>query len=349
MKIIFILPGIPGVVTGGSKVVFEYCNRLVSYGHEIEIQYYHEPKYTNRFLRKIWMMNLFIKAKFVEPKWFKLDKRVKKRVIYNEPIILSSADIIVATAIETVKIVRKAKKCKKIYFIQDFENWNYSNDEVYATYNLGMTNVVVAKWLKNIVDSYSKSSSYLVSNCIDTNIFYSKGLKRRKHSIVFHYRTAKYKGSKYALQVIRKLEKKYDDLEVDVISIEDKPKDLPSCCVYHQSIEPREVAEINNKTQVFMCTTIEEGFGLPGLEAMACGCAVVSTSYKGVLEYAEDKKNALLSPIKNVDIMVNNIVTLFENDEMRKEVSENGVQTGKQRSIDKSAKMFEEILMQCKK
>lgn len=91
-----------------------------------------------------------------------------------------------------------------------------------------------------------------------------------------------------------------------------------------------------------MCTSVEEGFGLPGLEAMACVCAVVS-SYRGVLGYVIDGENSLLSPVRDVDAMVNNIVRLFEDDELGKRISENGIRTGKERSLEKSASTFERI------
>lgn len=77
---------------------------------------------------------------------------------------------------------------------------------------------------------------------------------------------------------------------------------------------------------------------------MACGCSVVSSN-RAVLEYAVDGENALLSPVRDVDAMVNNIVRLFEDDELIKRISENGVKTGKERSLEKSAQKFEEVLI----
>lgn len=345
MNILFILPGIPRSITGGSKVVYEYSNWLSKKGYDVEINYYHKRKYSFFLKDFLWRMSLSLKANFLEPRWFRLDGNIKRKVIYKTSDIGVKSDIIVVTAIETAEFVRDLEKENYFYFIQDFENWNRSNEEVYATYNMGMTNIVVAKWLKDIVDKHSSSPSYLVSNCINTDVFYDKGENRRKHSLVFHYRTADYKGPQYALEAIGKLKEKYEDIIVDVISSEEKPDNLPDYCNFHHNISPIEVAEINNKTEVFMCTTIDEGFGLPGLEAMACGCAVVSSAYRGVLEYAVDGENALLSQVRDVDAMVNNIVKIFEDDKLREKIAINGVITGKNRSLSKSAKMFEKILL----
>ena len=349
MKILILLPQVARDASGGHKVILEYANKLVEYGHCVSVDYfygisfqsYHLPESIRKLLVRIYV-------KFVGSRhWFSLNASIKERVI-SDITMLENADIVIATSIETAIELSKINRpnLKKFYFIQDFENWNYSNNEVYASYSAGMTNIVVAKWLKEIVDEHSSTPSYLVSNCINIELFNDKGLKRRKHSIVFHYRSADYKGPRYALEAIRKLKDKYNNLTVDVISTEDRPEDLPEFCNFHHSISASEVAEINNRTEVFMCTTVEEGFGLPGLEAMACGCAIVSSSYRGVLEYAADGENALLSPVRDVDAMVTNIVKLFEDDELRKKIAENGIKTGKERSLEKSAKEFESILME---
>lgn len=349
MKISILLPGNTNRPTGGYKVIYEYCNKLLEYGHDVFIYYYygamfdglHIPEFIRRPLVKKF-------SEVVGPGlWFKLDRRIKKRVI-NSSKEIENSDVVIATAIDTAKdVMELPHECgKKVYFIQGFENWNCSDEEVFASYNFDMTNVVVANWLKKIVDAHTNSQSYLVSNCINTEVFYNKGDKRRRHSIVFHYRTAKYKGAEFAFEAIRRLEEKYNDLYVNVISIERRPDNLPKCCTYHRKISAEDVAEINNHTEVFMCTSIEEGFGLPGLEAMACGCAVVSTSYRGVLEYAVDGENALLSPVKDVDIMVKNIEQLFEDDKLRNRIAENGIQTGKERALEKSAKEFERLLIE---
>lgn len=346
MDIAFVLPNLPMFPAGGVIVVFQYAEKLVKDGYDVTLYFQTDMVWKNKKLKYPNVVRRFIGCigTYLSPRWYKLDSNVKKKSLFCISD-LKKHDIIVATAIETVGLVMNSVIEKKVYFIQGFENWSCTDAEVYDSYNLGMTNIVVANWLKNIVDAHSHKPSYLVSNCINTDVFNNKGVGRREHSIVFHYRSADYKGPKYAIEAIRMLEVKYPDLKVDVISMEDMPNNLPKSCTFHHKLNAEEIAEINNRTQVFMCTSIEEGFGLPGLEAMACGCAVVSSSYRGVLEYAVDGENALLSPVRDVDAMVNNIVRLFEDEELRNRIAENGVRTGKDRSLENSARKFEQILL----
>ena len=349
MRINVVFPGNTNKPTGGYKILYEYCNKLVEYGHEITINYFYGTMFENlplpNALRKVLVK---IYSESIGPgMWFKLDKKIKKRVI-DEKSEIPDGDFVIATAIETVDYVLSLSKGKgkKVYLIQDFENWACSDEKVYKTFNAGMINVVVSKWLYELVRAHSADTPYLVSNCINTAVFFNKGHQRVHHSIVMHYRSASHKGPEYAMETIRRLEGIYNDLTVDVISSEDSPQDLPKSCRFHHSIKAPEIADINNEAEIFLCTSIEEGFGLPGLEGMACGCALVSFSYRGVLEYAIDGKNALLSEVRNVDILVDNIVRLFEDKELLERISKEAEKTGQKKSLENSARLFEQILFE---
>lgn len=77
---------------------------------------------------------------------------------------------------------------------------------------------------------------------------------------------------------------------------------------------------------------------------MACGCVLASSKYRGVLEYAVDGKNALLSPIKDSKAMVDNIVEVFDNSKLRNRLIEGGIKTAEQRSLKVSGALLESVL-----
>lgn len=351
MKISFVLPTYSRKLSGGKKIIYEYANFLANNGHDVTLYYPYE-NYKGK-IKKIpapqFIKELVFKyvAKYDRITWFNLNENIKRKgvIVVDDKNILDG-DAIVATAVETACLVMRLTSSKghKFYFIQDYETWNMDEKEVDATFGYGMTSIVISKWLKRIVDSKSKEESILIPDGIDTTVFKVEEGDRIPHSIVFHYRKSAHKGSEYAFEAIRRLEKKYADLKVFCISREEKPNDLPMSCQYLHNLKPKEVAEINNKAQIFMCSSIDEGFGLPGLEAMACGCAVVSTSYTGVLEYAQDKYNAYLSKPKDVEQMVNNIEFLFNNNDIRDMISRNGIETVEGFSFLKSAQLFEKNL-----
>lgn len=350
MRISVILPSFPLSAVGGVKVVFEYMNYLATKGNEITIYFckdYCVPIHRiPGFVEKKWRHYIQEKSQI---KWFNLDGRIRRKsvdTISNETI--DNADVVIATGVNTAKPISllQEKKGKKVYFIQGFENWGITDEEVYETYQFPFTKIVVSNWLKGIVDSHSDTHSILLSNSIDLRVFQvTTPIEQRKpHTLCFHYRYAEMKGCKYAIEAVQKLEEQYDDLKVYVVSNGNQPDYLPKSCEYLKNLTSKQVAAINNKSQVFLCTTIDEGFGLPGLEAMACGCALVSTKYTGVLEYAEDGKNAVLTPVKDVEQIVQAVCKVFDDGELRKRIVQQGVQDAKQRDLIRNCKRFEELL-----
>ena len=348
-SISFILPYIPVISSGGVIVVFKYAELLVKDGYDVTIYFKTETVWKEKRIKfpAFFRKGLGVLGTAVNPRWYKLDKRIKKRsLFYNSDI--KKHDIIIATGIETVSDVVKYSldNAKKYYLIQDFENWDTPDNEVYKTYNMGLNNIVISKWLLDVVKNNSNSIPVYIPDGIDTDIFSCKNSinNRKKHSIVFHYREAVSKGCKYAIEVVEKLHNRYPDLEVSIISKMKRSEIIPTWCNYFCNISLDDVAKINNQSEIFICTSINEGFGLPGLEAMACGCAVCTTDYLGGQEYAVDRYNSLVSPIKDVEKMCENIIELFENDSLKKEIITNGLNTANKFSLKNSYEKFSKTL-----
>lgn len=347
-KICFVLPGVARQPVGGYKMVYEFANRLVNEGCEVFILY------TNEMLYKKYNIPKCIKAFLancetkIQPKWFDLDSRVKKFSTLDPNYVnrLADLDVCIATAVETVDIVYyKIQAKKKIYYIQDYEVWSIDKDYVHKTYGLGMKNIVISTWLQEIVDKYSKFPSILIPNPIDTSIYTSKipMLKRKQHTIGLLYHTGVHKGLKNAFKVLNKVKEIYPDLEVKMFGQFPRPN-VPNWIEYTRGASQKKTVEIYNWCQVFLCSTIKEGYGLTGIEAMACGACLVSTDYDGAKEYAIDGYNALLSPIGDIQAQIDNIVRLFEDPDLRNELSKNGIKSAKEHSWDKAMDKFNKVI-----
>lgn len=349
MKICFILPGFTRTPIGGYKIVYEYANRLSTSGNQVSLVFLNNEKMKQfgfpEFIRIIFV-NIFTQ---IEPKWFLLNKNIKKISGQNNNFIkkVNNYDVVFATGIQTVELVKNNfGNAKKIYFIQGYENWGVTEEYLHNTYKYGFTNITVSRWLKEIVDVYSEKSSYLLKNPIDTTIYQRKVNQkdRTPYTIGLLYHTEKIKGVRYALAAIYKLKEKYSNLSVEMFGMFPEPKNLPEWIHYKRGATQKETVNIYNKVQVFLCASIEEGYGLTGLEAMACGACLVSTSYKGVLEYAENGYNALLSPVKDIDMLIKHVSELFENQRERIRLSNNGVESVKIYSWDETMNKLNYII-----
>lgn len=350
-SICFVLPQYPLRISGGYKIAFEYANRLVNDDFDVSILFINDgaPHFLNvpKFIKRI-IMNTVTKKKIA---WFNLDSRIKiysstERNIKSQ---LVNIDIVIATAAIVVNKTLNlfSSKSKKIYLIQDFETWDLDKSELYCTYNSGFKNIVISKWLKKLVDEHSNTSSFYIRNPINTNIYktYIPSTKRDKYTIGMLYHSAPHKGCKYALEAIFKAKKKFPKLKLIMFGTTEPDFKLPDWIEFHYKASQEETVNIYNSVNIFVCGTIEEGFGLTGLEAMACGAALVSTDYQGVREYAENKKNALLSPVKDSKELFNNIVELIEHSEIKENIVKNGQKTVLKFSWDEAYNKLKQVIL----
>ena len=167
---------------------------------------------------------------------------------------------------------------------------------------------------------------------------------RNPKSICMLYSTGETKGCNYGMDILKKLKQKYVNLKVNLFGSV-KPKHLPKWMSFTKNATELQVAEILNDSAIFMCTSIEEGFGLPGLEAMACGCALATTNCLGIMEYA-NSKNSLISKPKDVKAMYKNIDKLLSDKELRIELAKKGNKDAQIWNLETSQEKFEKYLLE---
>jgi glycosyltransferase involved in cell wall biosynthesis len=66
------------------------------------------------------------------------------------------------------------------------------------------------------------------------------------------------------------------------------------CDRFYSGLKSTEVADLLRRHDIFVYPSYSDGFPSPPLEAMACGCAVVTTRVGAAAEYAEHERNALV-------------------------------------------------------
>lgn len=101
-----------------------------------------------------------------------------------------------------------------------------------------------------------------------------------------------------------------------------------------------------NFATIFVMPSLYEGFGLPILEAMSCGCPVVTTKEGSIPEVAGNA--AFYVDAYNVKSIADGISEVFENEKLRVELSKKGLAQSKKFSWEKTAletiKVYEKTL-----
>ena len=87
-------------------------------------------------------------------------------------------------------------------------------------------------------------------------------------------------------------------------------------------IKEEDLAAVYSLATVFAYPSLWEGFGLPVLEAMACGTPVLTSSVSSLPEVAGDA--AVLVQPRDVDAIAEGLGRLLEDDSLRRQLSERG-------------------------
>ncbi len=103
-----------------------------------------------------------------------------------------------------------------------------------------------------------------------------------------------------------------------------------------------EILELYKKASLFVFPTLYEGFGLPPIEAMACGCPVVVSNTTSLPEVCGDAAEYVdPSDIKSI---ADGILKVLGNDKLRIELSKKGIERAKQFTWEKTARATLEII-----
>lgn len=98
---------------------------------------------------------------------------------------------------------------------------------------------------------------------------------------------------------------------------------------YRSGVSDEELARIYSSSDVFLFTSRAEGFGLPPLEAMACGTAVVSTNAKGNMDYMVNGYNAVVAKTFDPSEIADLLVQVLDNRELRRSLAQGGLETAR--------------------
>lgn len=129
--------------------------------------------------------------------------------------------------------------------------------------------------------------------------------------------------------------------------IEEKLREyhLENDVIFPGYLEAEDLKKMYAIATVFVFPSLYEGFGIPPLEAMACGCPVVSSNVASLPEVVGDA-GILIEP-KNARKIADSVVSLIENDQIRNMLVERGLRRAEkfswQHSAQAALRVFEKM------
>ncbi|MCX7778842.1 MAG: glycosyltransferase family 4 protein [Patescibacteria group bacterium] len=97
-----------------------------------------------------------------------------------------------------------------------------------------------------------------------------------------------------------------------------------------------------NGAEIFVFPSLYEGFGLPILEAMACGCPVIASDIEPLKEVGD--QSILFFQVGNVEGLAQNIKEVLENQDLKNQIIQKGFERVKNFSWQKCAQETIKIL-----
>jgi len=98
-------------------------------------------------------------------------------------------------------------------------------------------------------------------------------------------------------------------------------------------VERGELCNYYNNLDIFVIPSYQEGLGIVGLEAMACGCPVVATRCGGTEDYVRDDVNGYLVGF-SADAMADAIIHILSDPELHRSLRAGALQTIRQDYFD---------------
>ncbi len=338
----FLLPHFS--ISGGVKAAMEYANRLHKLGHSVNLI---APTPRKKGIQKILGCFKEEKVREIESKaipWFKLECALME-IPSLHPQWLPEADIHVATSWETAAPIEEAasKSGRGFYLVQHHESlWTRDKMGAENSYSLGLRKMVISTWLLEIMKKKYNSDSLLIVTPVNQNHFFPEpGVEPDPFRVAMLHHHYDWKGFPDAMEAVRMAQGSIPELKPVVFGSKIKNVDLflketNFPCEYHFSPPVDQLRNLYSSCGLFLCSSWHEGLGMPAMEAMACGSALVTTDTGGCWDYALPKKTALVLPPKNPEMLAAGIVSLMKNRELRETLAGNGMKKVKEFSWEEN-------------
>ena len=337
-------------MAGGIRVVFEYANHLIEKGHQVTLVVPIVPmrEVSTSVTLKEWFKNR-LRLMFNKPRvnWFSVKGAIKFVPCLSEKYI-PDADAIIASWWKTAEWVNtySAKKGEKFYLVQHHEIWGGPRGRVEDTYKMSLKKIVVSSWLKEILEKMGEKVYGPVFNGIDFDQFDNKDkLFHDPARIGMMYDRCNWKGSGDGIKAFEIARKRYPDIKLVMFGKSWPGLEVPEDVEFYYDPPQDRLRGIYSSCDIWICPSWYEGFGLPGAEAMACKCAVVSTDTGAIGDYAIPGETALISAPMNPAALAQNLISLLEDGGKLKKISFAGYNKIREFTWERATEQLEKVLI----
>ncbi len=353
MRINILLPFFIERPGGGVKVMYQYANLLAERGHDVVVYHAKKTRGLNRKSLRSWCLYLlqrFLSKRVTKrPMWFSLSELIQSvQIAWVSNHLIRDADIVFSTwwATATEMTALSPSKGTKYNLIQDDGSHHPEHKmEIQQSYHLPIQYLAISSHIQKLVFQHTQKTIPIIPNGLDHREFFVRApIEARLGSrVIMLYSEEIGKGTQYGLEALIQVAKRYPHLQVTLFGVySNPPKNLPDGFTYH--CNPTNLLELYNQSAIFVSPSLQEGWGLPPMEAMACGCACICTRIQGHTEFMDEQTAILVNP-RDVQGLIAGVCRLMEDSSYRMHLAYQGIQRVAQFSCEQSVNRLENLFI----
>jgi glycosyltransferase involved in cell wall biosynthesis len=354
-----VLPLLRPSLTGGTRITLQHAAGLAALGHHVilvlpedtRLAYYQFP--ANVEIRRVkvdacagtWLSDLL--------------------QVWSVGRAIPPCDVILATSWQSVcpALIGKlrAGRGRIVYLVQHLDSiinaqrsglLRWRNALVFnLIYRLPVQKLVVSSWLQRMLAERYQQDSICVPNGVD-RLAFTAGREPHwqpptdRYDILCTGRAAAWKGFADVVQAVRLLYAEDACVRLIVATREELelPADLPVTVVQPQ--DDAHLGRLYQSCSVFVLASWSEGFGLPALEALACGAPLITTACGGVEDFARHGHNCLIVRPQQPTHLYEALRRLKEDPALAQRLARNGLDAAREWGMDRSTRRLETVLRQ---
>jgi len=354
LRITFVLQSM--IRTGGTKVILSFARGLAGRGHQVRIVTSYKAKWFDlpESVQLLGPSNLGFAAAYLKQRFsgYSLQRDLKMHGTLAEAI--PPSDISVATFSTTVyPIMWSVNAGVPFHHMQHFEVMFATSPAhrsfILSSYALELPRIANSSWLAARFKEFTGSEVPVLNPGIDHDVFYPRS-GRSTDPHVFQILSLGKRGWKNVDTVIRStqgLVKRYQDrLNIRLhLFGQFKPRGLPNYpfLTFHENVTDAELATLYSMADLYISQSMAESFPLAPLEAMACGCPVITTP-TGTEDYVEAGGNALVVDYGDSRGLEEAVARVIEDKSLSERLGKKGQETAKRFTFTHQVPVYEQML-----
>ena len=307
-------------IAGGVRAILTYADRLAARGHGVTLIV---PAH-GRF--RAWARN----ARARRVRWYPRLRAGVRWVPEWRPDALPRADVLVATAWQSAATVAAAPAAAgaRFYLVQHYESlYHGASALVDDTYRLPLHQIVISSWLRDIMRERFGGKAELLVTPVDGELFRrvpTTVTSSRPRVLMLHHDYA-WKGVAEGLEAVARAKRTVPGLHLVGFGVK-RPGAGVDYDEFHANPPQEQLAALYSSADIYLCPSWDEGLGMPPMEAMACGAALVTYDNGGCRDYARDGETALVARRRDVADLAEKLTRLAADGALRARLAAAGEQ-----------------------